>query len=317
MAAELSTVESPTLARNRGGALVRGGADLVFLAEELYLRLFRLTMCLTLVGCGLSIWFGAISRQGPPNPFTFLFAVAAALFATAGLVRPAPIYRWLRMSDTRVVPLAAFAAAMVLANGPDSPSWWVALPLLWVIADVGSITLALRAAFVAAGAYLLGTHLGGEPLISRGDAGILAAAVALPANTLIGCLIAEVFAMFALRLHQLEQTTIPPRQVANLAAPRPAHARGDADAQPAPAALHRLSKLTARQLEVALLLKDGLQHSEIAACLGISVRQVDRHISQARERAGASTASELVAMLVTGRLVPGVGEHDPVEGDEQ
>jgi DNA-binding CsgD family transcriptional regulator len=289
----------------------------VFLGEELYLRLLLLTMILTLVGCGLSIWFGAISHQGPTNPLTFLFATAAAAFATAGLVHPAPIYRWLRVSPARLLPLASCAAAIVLANGPDSPSWWVAMPLLWVIADVGSITSALLAAFAVAGAYLLGTHIGGEPLISHGDAGILAATVALPANTLIGCLIAEVFARFALGLHQLEQIAIPPRQVRNLAVPQSGQARRDADVQPVASAPHRLSRLTARQLEVALLLKDGLRHSEIAACLGTSVRQVDRHISHARERAGASTASELVAMLVTGRLVPAVGEHDQADEHER
>jgi len=66
----------------------------------------------------------------------------------------------------------------------------------------------------------------------------------------------------------------------------------------------RTSLLTSRQLEVALLARDGLLEGEIAACLGISVRQVERLLHDARERSGAATTSELVALLVTGRLAP-------------
>jgi DNA-binding CsgD family transcriptional regulator len=63
------------------------------------------------------------------------------------------------------------------------------------------------------------------------------------------------------------------------------------------------SRLTARQLEVALLLRGGLRYAEIAERLGITPRQVAR---QARERASAGTSSHLVAMLAQGRLQ---GQH--------
>jgi LuxR family quorum sensing-dependent transcriptional regulator len=62
--------------------------------------------------------------------------------------------------------------------------------------------------------------------------------------------------------------------------------------------------LTARQLQVVLLAHDGLRQAEIAACLGISARQVERHLEQARKRAKAATTAQLVAMLVGGRLAP-------------
>ena len=65
-----------------------------------------------------------------------------------------------------------------------------------------------------------------------------------------------------------------------------------------------ISRLTARQLEVALLVRDGLRQSEIALCLGISPRQVERHLHDARARVGAATTSQLVVMLVTGGLAP-------------
>jgi DNA-binding CsgD family transcriptional regulator len=64
------------------------------------------------------------------------------------------------------------------------------------------------------------------------------------------------------------------------------------------------SRLTTRQLEVTLLLRDGLRQTEIAACLGISVRQVERLLASARERVDAATTTQLVAMLATGALGP-------------
>jgi len=44
--------------------------------------------------------------------------------------------------------------------------------------------------------------------------------------------------------------------------------------------------------------------AEAAASLGISRRQVERLLAEARERAGASTTSHLVAMLVNAGLTP-------------
>ncbi len=49
---------------------------------------------------------------------------------------------------------------------------------------------------------------------------------------------------------------------------------------------------------MALLVRDGLNQSEAAACLGISRRQVERLLGEARARAGAATTSHLMAMLV-------------------
>jgi DNA-binding CsgD family transcriptional regulator len=66
----------------------------------------------------------------------------------------------------------------------------------------------------------------------------------------------------------------------------------------------RSSMLTVRQLEAALLARDGLKQPEIAACMGISPRQVERLLADARERAGAGTTSHLVAMVITDGLAP-------------
>jgi DNA-binding CsgD family transcriptional regulator len=62
--------------------------------------------------------------------------------------------------------------------------------------------------------------------------------------------------------------------------------------------------LTARQLEVVVLLRDGLRQDEIARCLSISPRQVERLVADARARVKATTTAALVAMLVQDGLVP-------------
>jgi DNA-binding CsgD family transcriptional regulator len=294
-----------------GRALIRNGAELVHLAEELYVRLFRLVMLLTIAGSALSLWLGGLGPPGGPGVVTFLFAGIGTALAVFGLARPRQLYCWLRYNRAHQLTPTLLAVLAVTLNGAGSPSWWVALPLLWIVADVSSTILAVAAALVTAGAYLATTAATGTPLVSHGNAGILAAAVALPINTGIGRLAAEVFARFVLNLHrvELEQHTEErgePMRVENLA-PTPQR-EFVVPRVAAPAGRERLrartSLLTSRQLEVALLARDGLLEGEIAACLGISVRQVERLLHDARERSGAATTSELVALLVTGRLAP-------------
>jgi DNA-binding CsgD family transcriptional regulator len=181
--------------------------------------------------------------------------------------------------------------------------------LLWVIAAVSSTTLSVAAATVTAGAYLAGTALGGEPLVHSGDAEILGAAVALPANILIGRLVAEVFARFVLRLHQLErraEAPAPPRPVRVVAGP--GVTERSVTPRPAPTGTQKrrrsLTRLTSRELEALLLVREGLLHNEIALALGVSTRQVERLLASARSRTGMATTSQLVAKLVTDQITP-------------
>ncbi len=309
MPAELQPTSSQTPSSDTASrTLIRRGADLVYLTEELYLRLLILTLLLTMIGCALSVWFAVIGSH-TSLPLTSVIAAVALAFAVHALARPRPCYRWLRHSRLRQLSPAAFAIVAVLCNGPDSPSWWVALPLLWVIAAVSSTTLSVTAATVTAGAYLAGTALGGESLVHNGDAEILGAAVALPGNILIGRLVAEVFARFVLRLHQLErraEAPAPPKPVRVVAGP--GIADNPAMPRPAPVGTQKrrrsLAYLTSRELEVLLLVRDGLLQAEIALALGVSTRQVERLLASARSRTGTATTSHLVAKLVTEQLSP-------------
>lgn len=102
----------------------------------------------------------------------------------------------------------------------------------------------------------------------------------------------------------------PPRRVtAWTPPPAPAREPGSSLTAVSPAAAPRaprgaLDRLTARQLQVVALLRDGMRYAEVASCLSISTRQVQRHVAQAVARLGVRNAYELVAVAVTEGLVP-------------
>jgi DNA-binding CsgD family transcriptional regulator len=117
----------------------------------------------------------------------------------------------------------------------------------------------------------------------------------------------------------------PPRRVSAWR-PEPAPARatgaaevvvatagnGDGPATPAAeSAAGSIRRLTARQTQVAALLADGLRYREVAACLSISERQVQRHIAEAVARLGLRNAYELAAVAVSAGLVPDAAAPAP------
>ncbi len=145
MANELERFEPAQPARTAESRLIVRGADLVYLAEASYLGIFRLAALLTMVGSWLSICFAAVSKNGGMLP-SIGFAAAGTTAAGVALAKPQPIYTWLRRDTLRQLSPLVLAVTAVLINGPASPSWWLSLPLLWVIATVSSTRLALLAA---------------------------------------------------------------------------------------------------------------------------------------------------------------------------
>jgi DNA-binding CsgD family transcriptional regulator len=79
----------------------------------------------------------------------------------------------------------------------------------------------------------------------------------------------------------------------------------------------RACRLTPRQLQAALLAGAGLKHSEIAITLGISSRQVQRLLGQARKRTGAASTAHLVAMLASDDLVASPSSESLATADLQ
>jgi DNA-binding NarL/FixJ family response regulator len=59
-----------------------------------------------------------------------------------------------------------------------------------------------------------------------------------------------------------------------------------------------------RQSQVISLLAHGLRYDQVAACLAISERQVQRHVSNAVRRMAVHNVNELVAVAVADGLVP-------------
>lgn len=286
-------------------ALVHCAADVVHLMETLFVRLFMFSLVILVQASLLSIGYDAVVHSAAPGAKTVAIAACASVAALVALRRPWRTYRWLRRSSLRQLLPAGFAATAVLVNGPDSPSWWIAIPILWVVGSVSSTRLTVAAATLTAVAFLAGTLVGAHMPVSDlfDNVRIVASAVGLPAFSYIGRgVIFERFASLVFSLEhdqpQSQDKPRPPLRVVNRASTRPASTttRGRASRQsPVP------FPLTARQLEVALLIRDGLHQSEVAECLGISIRQVERHLRDARERTKATTTCHLIAILATSR----------------
>jgi DNA-binding CsgD family transcriptional regulator len=94
--------------------------------------------------------------------------------------------------------------------------------------------------------------------------------------------------------------------------PPPATRAAPATADDGAAAGGALDRLTARQLQVVALLADGLRDRDVAACLSISVRQVERHVAHAIARLGVGSVYELVAVAVSDGMVPARAAAHPV-----
>jgi DNA-binding CsgD family transcriptional regulator len=89
----------------------------------------------------------------------------------------------------------------------------------------------------------------------------------------------------------------------------------DAGRRPPPGPQPALDRLTARQLQVVVLLADGLRYRDIAHCLAISERQVQRHVRNAVAQLGVSSTAELAAVAVAMGVVPARDAGSPVVGE--
>jgi len=291
------------------GELIRSGADVVYIAEDLYFRLFRMMLVLLVAASVWSVWARLADSQRGSLVLTVIYAGCGVALSVLGFALGWRAYAWLRRDRLHQLTPAFVGAIMLLTDGPHSAAWWVAFALLFVMASVSSTSLTVAGAALAAAAYIAGTLLKGSPLIYQGDTGNVIGAAMLIVNAFVARLVGEAFGSFIMRLHRLDaqirEAERAPFRVPNLAGspagPTAAVSeRGCGAWSPA----RWGSLLTARQLEVSFLVRDGLHQDEIAACLSISRRQVERLLEQARTRSGAATTGELIAMLVRDQLVP-------------
>jgi DNA-binding CsgD family transcriptional regulator len=209
------------------------------------------------------------------------------------------------------------AAALVASPQMSSELWWPSRAILMALALVTSLRRTLAYCLVVLGTNLAG-HLVAADLGDTHAVTIIGLWIGYPLWLLAITILTDRLVSHVLRVNVAPARAAgsePPRRVpvsdpepARAPAPRAAEvvvasAGNDEAPRAAPSAV-TTRRLTARQLQVVALLADGLRQREVAACLSISERQVQRHIADAVARLGLRSAYELAAVAVSEGIVP-------------
>jgi DNA-binding NarL/FixJ family response regulator len=299
--------------------LVGNGRELAFLAERFYQGVFAMSAAGT---AGVAVLVGIVFAPLEPGHLMLVTAGAAAVEALlAGLVvrHRRRIYVRLRTRPAGLLVIASVGGLLLAASNPRAGP--LALPTsltLGLAAAAANLRWTTACAGILGIAELVGDQVWGDPIFSLTNA-IAANQIIGAVSYLVWALVAAVavdrLARFVLRLNRAvaTQPPEPPVRVASKLGEEPAARHGAPLALPRPAleegAKLDLSsevsrRLTARQLQVAVLLRDGLRHEEIARALAITERTVRRHAADAIKRLGVANARELVAVLVAAAIVP-------------
>ena len=298
--------------------IVRCGAELVELSERFYRGIF--VGGLIFVGLAGVAALALLSLRDSTAGYrtgTVLLTAVLILVTPLAVWRAAVLYQLLRRSLAAQLAAVLLSAALVVYP-LRSELWWPSCALLMLVASLVGLRRALGYCLIVLVANLA----------AHGVAGDLDDT---PAVSIIGLWIGYVFwcSAFAVFTDRLAA------HVLRLNSPAPSRAEGtairvDADVTLASPEVTRkptsddrvasesgaptsdavlaggvsTARLTARQLQVVALLADGLRYDEAAACLAITTRQVQRHVSNAIERLGVRNANELVAIAVAERIVP-------------
>ena len=286
-------------------------AELVDVAEQVYRQVFAVGLW---VVAALSTFSACASLLQPTGQSRLVGLVVCGTVAVTAAVtarRPAELYTALSRR-----PSLLLAAGLCLGLG----AWQVGIYNLQlfvpIIAVVGVAGIPTSPRIIAASALIAGAGLGAPQVID--GAGNLGAALVVIVPPLLFWLIVDRIAGFALRLHQ---------SLRSLGTAIEANAgTGAADAETSPSGNRRQisrrwqrllpaprtkeidvhgARLTTRQLQVVMLLCEGLTQREAARCLEISAAQVGRHLAKARAQVGVATNAQLVAWALRVGVVPG------------
>lgn len=299
-----------TLSAPAGELTVRSGGEAVGLTEVLYVRLVVIVLHgLVMVSAGAVVI--AFVRTSEANfARTTALAVLVALLAVVALRARVRVYRAMRRRPllSLAPPLLALAA-LIVDGVSHSPISYIAAVCVAMTGFVSGRGWALAAAtLVSVGAVtaaMLRIGPGALDSVGQGTSGYFVWA-------LVSSGLAEAFVRMTMRLSRIPPATNDdqgPLRVRNLAgdaaiaSATPTSSRQSSESgEGAPP--RAASCLTARQLQVVVLLADGLQADAIALRLGISTSTVYRYVERAKERAGVMTRSELVSLAVRERIVP-------------
>jgi DNA-binding CsgD family transcriptional regulator len=309
-----ATHRQPTAAgvdRRPNDGIVFCGAELVAYCERFRRAIF--VTCLVIVGVASAAALALLPlRSYPTGSGPSIVAVAAAgllvLAAPIAIRHAAWLHRALTLHPRLQFSGVLLAAALVAAVRPlNSQLWWPSCAILIALATLVPLWRALAYCLVVLTANLV-AHLTANDLDTTAPVAIVGLWVGYPFWSVMFAVVTD---RLAAQLMQLNlRPTVPQRPIRVTAwiSGVPAGGgppRAPEDAQPGQTArTNPLDRLTARQLEVAALLVDGLRYREVAACLSISERQVERHIANALNRLGIGNVNQLVATVVEAGLVP-------------
>lgn len=294
-------VVDPTASGSSSDALVCSGAERVELSERFYRGIF--VGCLVFVGLASLAALALLPLREPvgvaASPTIAL--TAALVVATAvGVRRSRALYLLLRREPRWELLLVAVAAALV-AYPLRSELWWPSCALLMLVGTLAPLqrtaAYCLAVVLINLAAHAIAGDLDDTPAVTITGLwvgfGFWSAAFALSTDRLGGHIL------------RLQHTPAPAQRDARLrvnatvvsSSPTPSNSENGSGIGAAPEATRsQLDELTFRQLQVVSLLGDGLRYAEVAASLGISTRQVQRHVTHAIARLGVSNANELVAV---------------------
>lgn len=307
-------------------AFVRCGAELVELAERFYRRMVGIGIVLVGASC-----VGALALlplrdsapQGGVGSPAFLAAAALLAFCLVAVRQPNRVYLMLRRRRSLEYAIVAVATAFIALVPPlQSELWLPACALLAALAAFVRLRRALAYCLLALSAnlaaHVVAGDLGATPAVA-----ILGLWVGIPFWSATMCVLTDRLVSHILRLNAIKspRRASPVRVAAWSDSPDATESgpiEGDHEPELDDAATETrpdakalaIERWNARELEVVALLADGLLHAEIAACLSLSVRQVDRRIAEARARVGAANTNALVALAVSEGLVPSPAAPD-------
>lgn len=302
--------------------LVRCGAELVEVTERFYRGLFVggvvLVGLASLAALVLLPWRNSAPTGGPP--ITVVTTAMIVALTPIAVWRSAALYRLLRRRWQLEVALVLLAAALI-AYPLRSELWWPSCALMMLVAILAPLPRTLAYCLVVLLANLAAHVIAGD-LLDAPAVAILGLWIGYPFWSATFSVVSDRFAAHILQLQTSSRTEVrPPVRVRAWVDPYAAATPGecareaddeesdtdDEESDTAPSASPfgtAMGRLTARQLQVTALLIDGLRYRDIAACLSISERQVQRHVANATARAGVRSANELVALAVAEGLAP-------------
>lgn len=281
------------------------GAERVELSERFYRGVFVGALAFAGLAAAAALALLPLrSGLAPEAAPTIALTACLALSAPLAMRRAGAIYLALRSDPRRELWLVLAAAALV-AYPLRSELWWPSCALLMVVATVAPLKRVLAYCLCVL-AVNMAAHLIAGDLDETPTVAITGLWVGFIFWSSTFALAPDRLASHIIRLQLAPDAPLapPPLRVraAVVSVGRDASPEPGPHPPPAPAPSTRLERLTFRQLQVIALLADGLRYREAAESLSISVRQVQRHASDAVARLGAANINELVALAVADGL---------------